>query len=232
MNTLVCPHCGQPNEQTASLCLRCGRALVNAYPAPMGAGGYAIPGYGTAPPPINYCRVCGLTYGPRAVCPRCAVPTGTVGNPNDATCTTYLHVGFPYPAPSANDAESVINALDPTSGWNWGAAVFTFVWGIPHRVWWPIGAFLLSLLLPLLILLGGSGESDFDTYVYTALGFFLIPYAIMGISLGMRGNALAWKRGRFSGVEPFRAAQKKWSRAALVVLMIATAVLIALSQLK
>ena len=232
MNTLVCPHCGQPNEQTATICLRCGRALVNAYPAPMVAGGYAMPGYRTAPPPVNYCRVCGLTYGPRSACPRCAVPTGTVGNPNDATCTTYLHVGFPYPAPSANDAESVMNALDPTSGWNWGAAVFTLLWAIPHRIWWPIGAFSLVLLLPGLILLIGSGESDFGAYVSVALGFFLAFYAILGISLGMRGNTYAWKRGRFADVEQFRAAQRKWRSAAFVVLMIAVAALIALSQLK
>ena len=232
MNTLVCPYCSQPNEQNAAICLRCGRALVNAYTAPMRAGGYAMPGYGAAPPPINYCRVCGLTYGPRSACPRCAVPTGTVGNPNDATCTTYLHVGFPYPAPSANDSESVVNALDPASGWNWGAAVFTFIWALPHRIWWPVGSFFLLLLPSTLILLVGSGESDFGNYVSVALGFFLALYAIMGVSLGIRGNALAWKRGRFADVEKFRAAQRKWRSAAFAVLIIAAVAWIALSQLK
>ncbi len=231
MNTLVCPQCGQPNEPFATVCLRCGRALVNAYPAPLQAGGYAAPGYGAAPPPVNYCRVCGLTYGPRGTCPRCAVPTGTVGNPNDATCTTYLHVGYPYPAPSANDSESVVNALDPASGWNWGAAVFTVLWAVPHRVWWVIGAFVALLPLPLIFVLAGSGESDPGSYFSAALATFLIPYVLLGVSLGMRGNAIAWRRGRFASVETFRAAQKKWRLAACAVLIVIMAVGVALSQL-
>ena len=232
MNTLVCPNCNQPNEPYAQVCLRCGRALVNAYPAPMMAGGYAPPGYQPAPPPINYCRVCGMTYGPRAACPRCAVPTGTVANPNDATCTTYLHVGYPYPASSVNDSESVVNALDPNAGWNWGAAVFTVLWAIAHRVWWVIGAFVGILALPVLIIAGGSGESDFSSYISLGSAIFAGSYFILGLLLGMRGNALAWRRRRFDSVETFRAAQRKWRGAALVALSIAAAALIALSQLK
>ena len=231
MNTLVCPHCAQPNEPFATTCLRCGRTLVNAYPAPILAGGYAPTGTRQSPPPVNYCRVCGLTYGPRGTCPRCAVPTGTVANPNDATCTTYLHVGYPYPPPSINDSESVVNALDPNAGWNWGAAVLTVFWAVPHRVWWVVGAFLGILLTPILLLAGGSGEADFGNYVSLALGFFLVPYAILGFTLGMRGNAFAWRRRRFDSVQAFRATQRKWRGAAFGVLL-AMAALLALSLLK
>ena len=196
------------------------------------AGGYAPPGYRVTPPPVNYCRVCGLTYGPRAACPRCAVPTGTVANPNDATCTTYLHVGYSYPTPSMNDSESVVNALDPNAGWDWGAAILTVFWAVAHRVWWVIGAFLGILILPGLMIAGGSGESDFGSYVSAGLTIFLIPYAVLGLSLGMRGNALAWKRRRFDSVEQFRAVQRKWRGAAFLLLIIGAAALITLSQLK
>ena len=224
MNTLVCPNCNQTNEWNAAVCLRCGRTLVNAY---------AVRGYRQAPPqPVNYCRICGFTYGPRQTCPRCNGLTGTIANPNDATCTTYLHVGYPYPTPSANDAESVINALDPTVGWNWGAAVFTVFWAVPHRIFWTIGAFFAVALLPALLIIGGAGERDPGSYFATAGWMFGVCYALLGVSLGMRGNSMAWRRRKFDSVEQFRAVQRKWSRAALVVLVLFAAALLALSQLK
>ena len=105
-------------------------------------------------------------------------------------------------------------------------------WAVPHRVWWVIGAFLGLLPLPVLIVAGGLGERDFASYASASVATFLVPYALLGLLLGMRGNALAWKRGRFASVEIFRAAQRKWRRAAFLVLIVAAAALIALSQQK
>jgi len=70
--------------------------------------------------------------------------------------------------------------LEGLGGWNWGAFLMTWIWGIRFRVW----IALLALIPP-------------------------ISYA-MPFVLGACGNKMAWKSGKWESVEQFRKEQKKW----------------------
>lgn len=72
------------------------------------------------------------------------------------------------------------------NGWNWGAFVFTWIWGLAHSVW-------ISLLM----------------FVP------LVNIGVM-IYLGLKGNELAWKNGSWKSVEAFHARQRKWAIAAAI----------------
>ena len=71
-------------------------------------------------------------------------------------------------------------------GWNWGAFLLSWVWGIGNGVW-----------IALLALIPGVG-------------------GIMMFVLGAKGNEWAWKAKRWSSVEEFRRTQRKWAIAGLI----------------
>lgn len=75
-------------------------------------------------------------------------------------------------------------------GWNWGAFCFNWIWGI--------------------------GNST-----YIALLMF-IPFVniIMIFALGAKGNEWAWQNRIWRDVEHFKAVQKKWRNAVLVLLFV------------
>jgi hypothetical protein len=72
-------------------------------------------------------------------------------------------------------------------GWNWGAFLLTWIWGIGNNVWIAM------------IALGG-----------------LIPYVgwvvsiVMAIVLGVRGNEWAWQKKSWDSIEHFRKTQRTW----------------------
>jgi len=76
--------------------------------------------------------------------------------------------------------------------WNWGAFFLTWVWGVAHNTYL---AFLV--LIP-----------------------FLNIYIV--ISLGIKGNELAWKNRRFESIEQFKAVQKRWAQWGLGFFIIST----------
>ena len=184
-------------------------------------------GYGYVVPPMitNFCRVCGLTFGPRTSCARCHAPTGTIANPNDATCATFLHVGYPYPPPAVSGFDpSQVLERNPEAGWNWGAMFLGPIWAIGNRAWGALATFLLiSLLTGLFIVFdpdGLSGESAAAGYV-----LFIVLYGLFALYLGGRGNALAWKHRTFGSVAEFRAVQNVWSRRGTLIFAVVTGVL-------
>lgn len=79
---------------------------------------------------------------------------------------------------------------DDLKGWNWGAFFFNWIWAFGNQVW--IG--MLGLL--------------------PCIGI------LMSIYLGVCGNELAWKTGRWQSVEQFKAVQKKWAIAGVVWVLI------------
>ena len=86
--------------------------------------------------------------------------------------------------------------------WNWGAAVFSWIWALGHRLW-----------------------------VYALLGLVLslIPLAAF-IVFGLKGNEWAWERGGYSSVEELRAKERTWAIAALIyVLAIVVLVIIVMA---
>jgi hypothetical protein len=67
-------------------------------------------------------------------------------------------------------------------GWNWGAFLLTWVWGIGNRVW-----LALLALVP-------------------------IPMAGLAVSilLGVKGNEWAWQFKKWDSIEQFRRTQRIW----------------------
>ncbi len=68
-------------------------------------------------------------------------------------------------------------------GWNWGAFLLTWIWGIGNRVW---VAFIVFIPVPLLAL-------------------------IMAFMLGAKGNEWAWRSKNWHSVDHFRMTQKNWA---------------------
>lgn len=77
-------------------------------------------------------------------------------------------------------------------GWNWGAFLLTWIWGIGNQVWWGLLA-----LIP--------------------IGFVQLGVAIY---LGVKGNELAWQARKYESVAQFKETQKKWAIAGLIVFIV------------
>lgn len=75
-------------------------------------------------------------------------------------------------------------------GWNWGAFLLSWVWGIGNHVW-----FALFALVP-------------------GLGL------IVNVLLGMKGNQWAWQSRKWESVEHLKRAQKAWARAGVVLIVV------------
>lgn len=81
--------------------------------------------------------------------------------------------------------------------WNWGAFLLSWIWAIGHNVW-------LGLLA-------------------------LVPYigVIMVFILGFKGNEWAWQHRKFESVEQFKAVERAWTKAGVIVFVISLVVMIA-----
>ncbi len=84
--------------------------------------------------------------------------------------------------------------------WNWSAFILGPIWGVYHRIWWS-----LLGLLPLLPFLG------------LPIPFRFAVLAIMAIMLGLKGNELAWRSGRWESSEKFLAIQQIWSTISILI---------------
>ncbi len=112
--------------------------------------------------------------------------------------------GSQTPATSAPTgvASSTVGVNGPfpaeLAGWNWGAFLLNWIWGIGHSVW----IALLVLLLGFIPFIGSIG----------ALG--------LAIYLGIKGNELAWQNRKFESVEQFKAVEKAWTKWAVILLIL------------
>jgi hypothetical protein len=77
------------------------------------------------------------------------------------------------------------------AGWNWGPFMFTVLWAFVHKFWW-LG--LLSII--------------------PGIGF------IIGVVLGVKGNAWAWKKDPYKNQEVFEYYQRSWSKVGFLLFMI------------
>ncbi len=88
-------------------------------------------------------------------------------------------------------------------GWNWGAALLPYIWGLNHKVFsFTILAYLTSAVIP----------------IFGAL-FWLVVF-------GMKGNEWAWRNKEWESVEKFQAKQKVWSTWGLIIFPIAIILLL------
>jgi len=136
---------------------------------------------------VGGCCSCG-----RFVCPECKVTVDNQVYCNPCMETKLKTGSRPgHTAPLGSDYTSGLGAqslLPPElRGWNWGAFLLTWIWGIGHNVWIA------------LVALGG-----------------LIPYVgwiisiVMAIVLGVRGNEWAWQNKTWDSIESFRKTQRTW----------------------
>ena len=84
------------------------------------------------------------------------------------------------------------NAVVPREiqGWNWGAFLLTWIWGLGNNV-----------LLALLTLVPVVG-------------------LVMWILLGVKGSEWAWQQKRWDSVEHFRRVQRTWAKWGVIVLLV------------
>lgn len=96
-------------------------------------------------------------------------------------------------------------------GWNWGAFLLGWIWGVGHNCWWPlfvtIGINLVSYLL--VIAAPVIGVIVYSLSCTLQLG--------MAIYLGAKGNSIGWQNGCFENVDHFRKKERNWTIAALVI---------------
>lgn len=76
-------------------------------------------------------------------------------------------------------------------GWNWGAFMFNWIWGIGNKTYLP-----LLTLIP----------------IFNIVWIFIV---------GAKGNEWAWQKGDYKDVETFNAVQATWNRAGLVQFIVA-----------
>lgn len=111
------------------------------------------------------------------------------------------------------------NGLPPElKGFNWGAFVFTWIWGIGNRVWISL-VFLMPLLLVLYIICSYRlGLPEPPRVFEYAMSIFLMPWFIIIATLvfGFMGNRLAWKAKDWDSVGHFKSVQRKWKIAGII----------------
>jgi hypothetical protein len=75
-------------------------------------------------------------------------------------------------------------------GWNWGAFLLTWIWGIGNNTY---RAFWI---------------------------FFPIVNFFMAIALGLKGNEWAWRNRRWESIEHFKRVQRQWTKAGIIVIAV------------
>ena len=83
--------------------------------------------------------------------------------------------------------------------WNWSAFILGPIWGLVHGIWWSILGFLPLLPLP---------------PTWRSIGFIVL-LGVM-ITLGIKGNELAWRARNWDNAEKFLAVQQRWATWSIV----------------
>lgn len=104
----------------------------------------------------------------------------------------------------ASSSSNIINEAQ-LSKFNWGAFLFTWIWGICNGVYWPLA------IIPI----------NFIPYVGQIIALGLCVY------LGISGNKLAWEGDKqWPSFEIFIATQRKWGKVGLWMIGICVAFVI------
>jgi len=157
---------------------------------------------------VGGCCSCG-----RFVCPECKVNIDNQVYCNlcmEARLKTGVWPGhISEPGTGNTSGQGALSLLPPElRGWNWGAFLLTWIWGIGHNVWIA------------LVALGG-----------------LIPYVgwiisiVMAIVLGARGNEWAWQKKKWDSIESFRKTQRTWMWYGVGMLIVQTLLVISVTIL-
>ncbi|MCX6723451.1 MAG: hypothetical protein NT094_05345, partial [Candidatus Staskawiczbacteria bacterium] len=107
--------------------------------------------------------------------------------------------------------DSISSIPKEIKGWNCGAFLLTWVWGLSHHVW-------VSLLIPLTyficcsVLLSGHdiSISGWESHDLLVLWLFLLVKITITILLGIKGNVWAWQKQHYNSVEGFKKRERSW----------------------
>lgn len=95
--------------------------------------------------------------------------------------------------------------------WNWGAFLLGWIWAVGHSIVWPLfavlGTFLIFVMLPCL----------FPPIMLITVPIHNILLLALSIYLGAKGSSMAWDNGCFESIEQFRAKERNWTIAGLIV---------------
>lgn len=99
--------------------------------------------------------------------------------------------GMQYGGVVANTSGQGPGAAVPAEiqGWNWGAFLLNWIWGIGNSVW-------IALLC-----------------------FIPFVNLVVAIYLGLKGSELAWQSKQWASVEQFQSVQKKWALAGAILVV-------------
>lgn len=78
--------------------------------------------------------------------------------------------------------------------WNWGAFFCTWLWGVFHRMYWPL-LILVVACIP---------------YVGQVCSLCLCVY------MGLKGSRIAWDSGKYKDFESYKSAQRTWAIVGLI----------------
>jgi hypothetical protein len=95
--------------------------------------------------------------------------------------------------PSNTSGQGSSALLPPElQGWNWGAFLLTWIWGIGNQVW-----LALLALIP-------------------------VPFARLAVAvvLGIKGNEWAWQSKKWESIEHFRQIQRIWMIWGIIALLL------------
>lgn len=154
------------------------------------------------------------------------IPDPAPVNPQPITPTD--HEAVPPQTEVPLPTSSSINGPLPDEfkgiSFNWGAFIFTWIWGFNHKVIVPS---VIGLLAPI-VLIGGQLIALFllltvHPSLLLSLGFFLVLINLLYLCLpfwfGFKGNRWAWQHRHFNSLEEFKAIQSRWTLAGLILIL-------------
>ena len=152
--------------------------------------------YGTDPCPYCKCRLGWTQKGPTYQPPPAPHPEPAYRSPMEAPIQQIISPHQDYRSSNSNFPESSAEntsgygklAVIPPQikGWNWGAFVWGWIWGIGNSTW-------IALL-------------DLIPYVN-----FVMPFILRA-----RGNQWAWQNKRWDSVDHFQRVQRSWYNWAII----------------
>lgn len=86
--------------------------------------------------------------------------------------------------------------------WNWGAFFCTWLWGVFHKMYWPLAIILIGAV----------------PYVGQVCNLCLCVY------MGLKGSRIAWNSGKYADFDAYKKAQRNWAIGGLVWFLLSLAV--------
>lgn len=137
------------------------------------------------------CAECKTVLGEKIYCNLCAdtvftVRVGPKVGPRVEPKVGTGKVGLP-PAENTSGQGSLAVVPKEIEGWNWGAFLLGWIWGIGNSVW-------ISFL-------------EFIPYIGWVMAFVL----------GVKGSEWAWRYKRWDSIEHFKSTQRNWTKWGIIV---------------